>query len=117
MRVVFVIFLFGHAAVHGVMWSLPYTDAVDDMPFNPAESWLLGNRAGIAAGLAGVAAAGFVVAAAGFALRTTWWPSVLGAASAVSIVLMVLFLSSYWILGISLSAALGIFAWLADPSA
>jgi hypothetical protein len=117
MRIVFVTFLLGHAAVHAVMWSLPYTDAVDDMPFDPAQSWLIGDRAGIAAGLAGVAAGGFVIAAIGFATRTTWWPAVLGAASAVSIVLMILFLSSYWIVGIALSTALGIYAWLADPSA
>jgi hypothetical protein len=41
-RWLFFAFLLGHAAVPAVMWTLPFTDATDDMPFNPAESWLFG---------------------------------------------------------------------------
>ena len=116
MRAVFSIFLLAHAAVHGVMWTLPLTAAIDDMPFDPAESWLVGKRPGLAVGLAGLAAIGFVGAAVGFAFRAAWWPDVLGASATVSLVLMVLFLSPYWIVGIVLSAALGIYAWQAGPT-
>lgn len=119
MRVVFAVFLIAHAAVHGVMWTLPFTEAVDNMPFNPAESWLIGNRPGIAAGLAGLASAGFVIAAVAFAARAAWWPEALGASAAmslVSMVSMVLFWSPYWTVGIILSAALGMYAWRAIPT-
>jgi hypothetical protein len=114
MRAVFVVFLFAHAAVHGVMWSLPFTDAVDDMPFDPAESWLVGRRPVIGIGLAGLAAVGFVIAGPAFAVRATWWPVALGASAVVSLVLMGLFWSSYWIVGVVISAALVTSAWQAD---
>ena len=110
MRVAFVIFLFGHAAVHGVMWTLPFTDAGEDMPFDPAKSWLVGDRPEVAAVLAGLVAVGFGVAGVAFAARVAWWPGVLGGSAAVSLVLMVLFWSPYWIVGLVLSTALGISA-------
>lgn len=116
MRGFLVAFLLAHAAVHGVMWTLPFTRAVDDMPFNPAESWMIGKRPGVAALLAGLATVGFVIAAVAFAARASWWPAALGAAAAVSLVLMVVFLSRYWVVGIVFSAALAVYAWQADPS-
>ena len=117
MRAGFVLLLLGHAAVHGVMWTLPFTDAVDDMPFDPAESWLLGRRPQVGLGLAGLAAVGFVLAAFAFAVRAAWWPEVLAVSAVVSIGLMVLFLSPYWTVGIVLHAALAGYAWHAHPTA
>ncbi len=34
MRIALALFLACHGAVHAVMWTLPLTDAVDDMPFD-----------------------------------------------------------------------------------
>lgn len=116
MRVAFVIFLFGHAAVHGVMWTLPFTDAREDMPFDPAKSWLVGDRPEVAAVLAGLAVVGFVAAGIAFAARVAWWPEVLGGSAVVSLVLMVFFWSPYWIVGIVLSTAVGIYALQAAPN-
>ncbi|MCO5322052.1 MAG: hypothetical protein M9922_11725 [Microthrixaceae bacterium] len=76
-RVLFVTFLIGHTAVRGVMWTLPFSDAVNDMPFNPADSWLIGRRPTVAAAMAGTAAIEFVLAAGGFAARSSWWPELL----------------------------------------
>lgn len=45
------LFVLGHAAVHAVMWALPFTDAIEDMPFDPAHSWWLVGIA-LSAGLA-----------------------------------------------------------------
>ena len=50
MRWLFFAFLLGHAAVHAVMWTLPFTDASEEMPFDPAHSWWLGDQR-VAAGL------------------------------------------------------------------
>ncbi len=116
MRTLFVSFLVAHAAVHGVMWSLPFTNAVDDMAFNPAESWLLGKRVAVAAALAAIATIGFVVTAIAFATRASWWPELLGTSAAVSLGLMLLFLSPYWIVGIAINTVLAVHAWQVDPA-
>lgn len=113
MRTLFVVFLFGHAAVHGVMWTLPFTDATSEMPFDPAHSWLLGDRPVIAVVAAGAAALGFVVSGVVVAADAAWWPPVMLASSALSLALMVVFLSPWWSVGLVLSAGLAAYAWQA----
>jgi hypothetical protein len=106
-------FLFGHAAVHAVMWSLPFTDAADDMPFDPAHSWLLGHIRVPAVTLAGLATVTFVVAAVGYLVSAGWWPAVMLAGAAVSLLLMLLTITPWWSVGIVLSAGLAVYAWQA----
>lgn len=116
MRIALSVFLVGHAAVHAVMWTLPFTDATSDMPFDPADSWLLGHRPWLAVGVAGAAAAGFLAAAAGLALQTSWWPPVLAVAAVVSLLLMGLYWTAYWSVGIALGVGLAVYAVLAEPA-
>lgn len=116
MRFVLALLLVGHAAVHAVMWTLPFTDAVHDMPFDPADSWVLGNRPEIALALAGTTTAGLLGAAVGVALATSWWPPLLATSAVVSLLLMGLFLSRYWTVGIALSIALAIYAVRAETA-
>lgn len=115
MRILFIAFLFGHAAVHAVMWTLPFTDAVADMPFDPSHSWLLGNGRTIAAILAGIATLAIAVAAIAYGLNAAWWPSAMLAAATTSLLLMAVFLSPWWTVGIALSAALAVYAWHSQP--
>ena len=116
MRIALALLLVCHGAVHAVMWTLPLTDAVDDMPFDPADSWALGHRPTIGLALAGATAAGLLGAAVGVAFGTSWWPPVLATSAVVSLLLMGLFLSRYWAVGIALSAALVVYGLRADPS-
>lgn len=116
MRALFVAFLLGHAAVHVVMWTLPFTDAVDDMPFDPAHSWLLGDNRMVAVVLAGLAALAFVLTAFGYGLDVGWWPTTMLVASAVSIVVMVVTFTPWWLVGIALDLALVAYA-LQQPAA
>jgi hypothetical protein len=117
MRVLLAVFLIGHAGVHAVMWTLPFTGAIRDMPFNPAHSWLLGDSRLIAVVLAAAAAAGFTATAVGYLLDTAWWPLVMLASAAVSLLLMAAYFSRWWSLGILLSAALAGYAWTAERAA
>ena len=115
MRTLFVMFLLGHAAVHGVMWTLPFTPAASDMPFNPAHSWVWGESRAVAVVLAGLATVAFGAAAFGFAIEAGWWPPVMVAAAVVSLALMLVYFSPYWLVGIVLSAVLAVYALQASP--
>jgi len=58
-RVVFIVFLIAHGAVHLAMWAMP---APPDAPFDAAHSWLLGTQRGLALAWA-IAAAALLVGA------------------------------------------------------
>lgn len=108
MRWLFFAFVLGHAGVHAVMWTLPFTDATDEMPFDPAHSWWLGDQRVAAVVLAGVVAIIYVVAGVGWLADAAWWPAAMIGASALSLLLMVLFLAPWWLVGIALSVALAV---------
>lgn len=110
MRGLFFAFLLGHAAVHAVMWTLPFTDATNDMPFNPAESWLLGEQRNLAAVAAGLVTVAYLVAATGWLAHASWWQPAMVGASALSLLLMGLYFSPWWLVGIVLSGGLAVWA-------
>jgi hypothetical protein len=109
-RWLFFAFLLGHAAVPAVMWTLPFTDATDDMPFNPAESWLFGEQRNLAAVAAGLVTVAYLVAAVGWLAHASWWPPAMVAASTLSLLPMGLFFSPWWLVGIVLSGGLAVWA-------
>lgn len=115
-RLVFAAFLFGHAAVHAVMWTLPFTDATTDMPFDPSRSWLLGTSRTLAVVVAGLATVGFVVAPVGYLVGAGWWPAVMFLAAVVSLLLMILYFTPWWSVGIVLSAGVAVYAWQHLPA-
>lgn len=84
MQILLTLFLVGHRAVHTALWALPYTDATHDMPFDSAQSWLLGRRPAAAAVLAGVATAGFIIAAIGLTTREDRWPAAMSTSAAAT---------------------------------
>lgn len=109
MRWLFFAFVLGHAAVHAVMWTLPFTDATEEMPFDPAHSWWLGDQRMAAAVLAGIVTVAYVIAGVGWLADASWWPLTMIGASALSLLLMVLFFAPWWLVGIALSAGLAIY--------
>lgn len=110
MRWVAALFLLGHAAVHAVMWTLPFTDATEELPFDPADSWLLGRHPAVFAMWAGAVAALFVVGAVAVALDVSWWPPVLVVAGLTSVALMLVTFAPWWVVGIALSAVIAVVA-------
>jgi hypothetical protein len=115
MRIALTVFLVGHAAVHAVMWTLPFTDATREMPFDPGHSWVFGDSRVPAVVLAGLATVGFAVSGAGLILQAGWWPVAMVASAAVSLVLMIGWFTPWWLVGIALSAGLAVFAWQSQP--
>jgi hypothetical protein len=115
MRALFFAFLLGHAAVHAVMWTLPFTDATREMPFDPAHSWLLGDQRILAVVLAGMATASYLAAGAGWLAQAAWWPATMVGASALSLALMVVFFAPWWLVGMVVSGALAVYGAQALP--
>ena len=109
MRWLFFAFVLGHAAVHAVMWTLPFTDAVEEMPFDPAYSWWLGDQRVAAVILASFVAVLYAMAGAGWLAEASWWPPAMIGASALSLLLMTLFFAPWWLVGIALSVGLAIY--------
>jgi hypothetical protein len=100
MRFLFTALLIGHGWVHGVMWALPFSDeALADLPMDPSHSWLLGDSRVFAFGLAMVTAVALVMAGITYAVDVSWWPGVSIGAASLSLVLMSLYFSPWWLLG------------------
>jgi nicotinamide riboside transporter PnuC len=112
MRTALTLLVIGHGAVHAIMWTLPFTPAVEDMPFDPAGSWLLGDGRMVALVLAGLTTAAFVVAAFAFAASAGWWPIAMLFAVACSMVLLALFFTPLWVIGILINIVLAVYAWM-----
>lgn len=97
----------GHGLVHGIMFALPYSaQARADLPFNPGRSWLIGEARGLGLGLAVVVTAAFLVAGGGYLSNAAWWPEVTLIAAALSIALLLLYFSRWWIAGLAISVVL-----------
>lgn len=102
----------GHGLVHGIMFALPYSaQAAADLPFNPSRSWLIGETRAFGLVFALVVTLGFIVAGAGYLWRASWWPHLTIVAAFLSLVMLVLYFSKWWIAGYAISVALAIFAW------
>lgn len=115
MRALFFVFMLGHAAVHAVMWTLPFTDATSDMPFDPAHSWLLGEQRTAAVALAALVSVAYIVAGVGWLATASWWPATMLGASALSLLLMAAFFTPWWLIGIAISGALAVYGLQALP--
>lgn len=117
MRALLAVLVFLHGAVHGIMFGLPLIAEVkkDMAPFNPSHSWLLGERPSLAFAFALAVTAAFALAGATYVARASWWPGAMMAASALSLLLLALFASRYFIVGFPTSIAVAVWAWQAQP--
>lgn len=113
MRLLLALFVFLHGAVHGIMFGLPLIPQVkaEMEPFNPSDSWLLGERPTLAFALALAVSGTFAAAAISYLARAGWWPTLMIGAAAVSLLLLTLFANRYFIIGFPISIALAIWAW------
>lgn len=111
-RLLITLLFVGHGLVHGIMFALPYSaKAIEDLPFNPSRSWLFGETKTLAFASALVVTLAFTVAGAGYLWRASWWPHLTIVAAFLSLMLLVLYFSKWWIAGYAISVALTIFAW------
>lgn len=112
MRFLIAAFFVGHGLVHGIMFGLPFSaQASADLPYNPSHSWLIGDTRSLGFGIALVVTVAFVVAAAAYVAGASWWPGATMAAAALSLVLLALYFTRWWTVGILISVALAAAAW------
>ena len=117
-RLVLAALFVGHGLVHGIMFGLPYSaQAAADLPFNPSHSWLLGDRRALAFVVALVVTVAFAVAGAGCVAAGGWWPVATIGAAGLPLVLLALYLSEWWTVGLLISIALVIAAWRGQTTA
>ena len=116
--VILAVFLAAHGAVHGIMFGLPLVPAARaDMPFDPSDSWLLGETRTAAFVFALGVTGAFVAAGLARLWGAGWWPAAVIAASLLSLVLLTLYASKWFILGYPIDVALLYLAWTARQSA
>ena len=106
MRVLAFAFLVGHGLVHGVMWALPYSEqALADLPMDPGHSWVFGDARAVGLGLALATTLVFVVAAFAMLAGAPWWPPFAIASAGLSMALLTLFFSPWWLVGFAIDIA------------
>jgi hypothetical protein len=111
-RLLLAAFFVGHGLVHGIMFALPYSaQAAADLPFNPSHSWLIGDTRAFAFVVALAVTVAFVLAGAGYVGHAGWWPLATIAAAGLSLLLLALYLSKWWTVGLVISVVLAIAAW------
>lgn len=104
-------FLWPHGLVHGIMFSLPFSDqASADLPYHPSHSWLIGDTRWFGLAFAFVVAAAFVVAGAGYLGHADWWPISTLVAAGLSVLLLSVYFTKWWSVGILISVAFAVAA-------
>ena len=75
-----------------------------------ARSWLLGNVRPLAVALAAAAAILFAAGGIAFLAGAGWWPWLVIVGSAVSVLLIALTFTPWWLFGLAIDAALLVWA-------
>jgi hypothetical protein len=105
------LFLVAHGLIHLAIW-VPRPPA--DAPFDAHRSPMFGDVRAVAAVLAVLAAGGFVVSGVGYLAGQDWWAPVALGAAGVSIALVILTFTPWWLLGLAIDAAIAVLAWRAN---
>jgi hypothetical protein len=103
LRVLIGLLLVAHGLITFGIWAAPVPEKA---PFNPNQSWLLGDTRTLAIALAVLAAIAFVVTGGGFLAQQDWWALAAVAAGAVAVLLMALYFNPWLSAGILISAAI-----------
>jgi hypothetical protein len=110
-RLLSIAFLIAHGLIHMGIWAMP-KPRNNTAPFDPAQSWLLGERRSLAIAIAAVAAAILVGAGVGLWANAEWWRVAAVVGAAVSLVLIVIYFNPWLTLAVFLDVGiiLGILA-------
>jgi hypothetical protein len=115
-RLLFIAFLFAHAAIHAAIWATP-APKDPNAPFDAGHSWLLGDQRAVATVLALAAAVLLVAAGIGVWTHAGWWRPVAVVALAVSFGLMIFYFNPWFLLIQAVDAGLIVaIVWLDWPS-
>lgn len=101
-------FLIAHGGLHAAIWVSPRQRGA---PFDASHSWVFGNVRPIAILLAVVAAIAFVAAGAGYFGGQEWWALSAAAGAVVSIGLLALTFSPWWLAALAINVTILFVAW------
>ena len=104
LRVVLIAFLIAHGLVHVAIWAPRYDP--DKASFDPARSWLIGDRRLLARVLAFSATAVLIVAGISLWADAGWWRSTAVVGLVVSTVLLLLFFYRWYVFILAVNIAL-----------
>ena len=108
-------FLVAHGLVHVAIWAPTHDPA--KVPFDPAHSWLIGDRRGLARFLAFLAAAMLITAGIALWAEGEWWRPMAVAGLGVSTFTLLVYFNVWYlfILAVNIGLIVGI-AWQDWPS-
>jgi hypothetical protein len=104
------LFLVAHGLVHVAIWSAPRSE---DAPFDASHSPLFGDVRVVAAVGAVVAGAAFVVSGIAYLTAQDWWAAWALAAAGISLVLLVVTFTPWWLLAMLIDVGIAVLAWRA----
>jgi hypothetical protein len=115
-RFLFIGSLIAHGLVHLAIWLMP-KPSEEKAPFDPNQSWLLGERKSVAVVLAVIAAALLVAGGLGLWVHAGWWRGGAALGLAASFGLMLLYFNPWYLFieGVDAALIVGI-VWLTWPS-
>jgi hypothetical protein len=104
------LFLIAHGLLHFAIWGPPKPK---DVPFDAHHSPMFGDIRAAATILAVLAGAAFVVTGIAYLSGQDWWAPLALVASGVSIVLLLVTFTPWWIFGLLINAVIAVLAWRA----
>jgi hypothetical protein len=107
-RVLLGAFLIAHGLIHAAIWLAPKTEMV---PIAVDRSWLFGDVHRLATSMGVAAAAAFVCAGIAYLGQQDWWAIAALVGGLVSMVLMAVTFTPWWLIGLLLNAAVLVAAW------
>lgn len=102
------LFLVAHGLVHLAIW-LP-RPTPGEVPFDAAHSWLFGDMRAVVIVLSALAGFTFVVAGIVLLADASWWTTAAIGASVVSLLLMALTFTPWWLFGIVINIVIVVLA-------
>jgi hypothetical protein len=103
-------FLVVHGLIHAAIWLSP---ASGDAPFDVRHSPVFGDVGALAMALGLVAGAGFVASGVGYGLDMSWWSPICLASAAVSVGVLLLTFTPWWLLALAINVVVSVVAFKA----
>lgn len=99
--------IIAHAVITGAVWMVPL---LPDAPFNPSQSWILGDSRSVAGPTSLILALALAATGIGLLLNQTWWAPLGLVAGAVAAVFVLVYFNPWLSVAIAINAAIAISA-------
>jgi hypothetical protein len=104
------LFLIAHGLLHVGIWVPP---TPKDVPFDAHHSPMFGDVRTLSTTLGVIAGAAFVVTGIAYLAGQGWWAPLALGASGLSIILLIVTFTPWWLAGFAINATIALLAWRA----